>query len=191
MKTPNKPILTAPGDKRSGDWTQTYMGVQFWPLDPRVEEIFLEDIAHALGKICRYNGHTVDHYSVAEHSVLVSRHVEPKHRLQALFHDAPEAYLGDIIRPVKKYIKDFGEHEDRLLSVMAPKFGFNPELSYDVKRVDNAILADEKLVLFRHDLPWYLPEPPLGIADDIKCLSAKQAKRLFLNTYYELTGKKK
>lgn len=190
MKKLHKPILTAPNDKRRGDWTQTYMGVQFWPLDPRVDEILLEDIAHSLSKICRYNGHSVDHYSVAEHSVLVSRHVRPENRLQALLHDAPEAYLGDIIRPVKRFISEFGEHEDRLINLIGPKFGFNPNFTDDVMRVDNAILADEKLVLFRHDLPWYLPEPPLGIADDIKCLTAKQAKRLFLKTYYELTGKK-
>lgn len=186
----HQPILTAPGDHRNGDWTQTYMGVQFWPLDPRPHEILLEDIAHSLAKICRYNGHSIDHYSVAEHSVLVSQHVRPEHRLQALMHDAPEAYLGDVIRPVKKYLKDFGEHENRLLFLMGPKFWFNAKLHENVHHVDDSILADEKGVLFRHDLPWFLPQPPLGIADDIKCLTAKQAKRLFLKTYYELTGKK-
>jgi uncharacterized protein len=176
---------------RIGDWTQTFTGVQFWPLDPRPEDVVLLDIAHALAHMCRYNGHSIGHYSVAEHSVLVCKNVQTKKdKLQALMHDASEAYFSDIIRPIKRSLPQAAEIEQNLMDCIAKRFGFDPVLTDEVKRVDNAILADEKSVLFRHDLPWYLSEPPLGIADDIKCLTTKQAKRLFLNTFYEITGRK-
>ena len=66
---------------RKGDWMQTYTGRQFWPIDPRANEVHIEDIAHALSMMCRYNGHCRTFYSVAEHSVLVSQHVPPEHAL--------------------------------------------------------------------------------------------------------------
>lgn len=61
---------------RRGDWLQTYTGRQYWPLDPRPEDVDLRDIAHALSQLCRYGGHTLFFYSVAEHSVLLSRWFE-------------------------------------------------------------------------------------------------------------------
>jgi hypothetical protein len=87
---------------RVGDWIQTYSGRQFWPLDPRVEDVHLEDIAHALSNVCRYTGHVREFYSVAEHSVHVSWSCEPEDALWGLLHDASEAYLADMARPVKQ-----------------------------------------------------------------------------------------
>ena len=60
---------------RVGDWIQVYTGGQFWPLDPRPEEIHIEDIAHALALTCRFTGHCREFYSVAQHSLLVSYYV--------------------------------------------------------------------------------------------------------------------
>ena len=77
--------------ERIGDWIQTYTGRQFWPLDPRVDEIHIEDIAHSLSMRCCYGGHLTDFYSVAEHSVLVSLHVPQEFALWGLLHDAAEA----------------------------------------------------------------------------------------------------
>ena len=57
--------------ERGGDWMQTYSGFQFWPLDPRPEEIHVIDIAHSLANQCRYAGHCREFYSVAQHSVLL------------------------------------------------------------------------------------------------------------------------
>ena len=81
---------------RNGSWLQTYTGIQFWPLDPRPEEIDIQDIAHALSLLCRFNGHCQRFYSVAEHSVHVSTILAPEFGLWGLLHDAAEAYLSDI-----------------------------------------------------------------------------------------------
>ena len=61
-------------DARKGDWMQTFLGIQFWPMEPRVDEIQIEDIAHALSNQCRFAGHCSTFYSVAQHSVMVARY---------------------------------------------------------------------------------------------------------------------
>lgn len=81
---------------------QTASGRMFYPLDPRPDEIHIEDIAAALSRICRFGGHCRAFYSVAQHSVLVSEHSGPGDELWGLLHDASEAYLGDLIRPLKR-----------------------------------------------------------------------------------------
>lgn len=90
--------------ERKGDWMQTYTGRKFWPLNPRAEEVYIEDIAHSLALSCRFNGHCKVFYSIAQHSVLVSQIVKPTQQLIALLHDSAEAYLGDIIRPIKRFL---------------------------------------------------------------------------------------
>jgi hypothetical protein len=92
---------------RKGDWIQTFTGKQFWPLDPRPDEVYIEDIAHALGNICRFNGHCLRFYSVAEHCFHVSHKVVPGLALMGLLHDAAEAYVCDVVRPVKPYLKEY------------------------------------------------------------------------------------
>lgn len=74
--------------ERIGDWIQTFTGRQFWPLDPQPDHIDIADIAHALAHDCRFGGHCRRFYSVAEHSVLLSRAVAPEFRLAALMHDS-------------------------------------------------------------------------------------------------------
>jgi len=61
---------------RTGDWMHTYTGMKFYPMEPNPSDICIEDIAHALSMQCRYNGHTLQFYSVAQHCVLMSRHIE-------------------------------------------------------------------------------------------------------------------
>ena len=89
--------------ERVGDWIQTMSGVIFYPLDPRPEEIRIEDIAHALSHQCRFAGHCREFYSVAEHSVRVSRELPQEFMLWGLLHDASEAYLVDLPRPIKRW----------------------------------------------------------------------------------------
>jgi len=89
---------------RIGDWIETYTGKQFYPLDPYPEDIDVRDIAHALSNLCRFTGHCRAFYSVAEHSIYVSTHVPKTMALQALFHDAPEAYIADISGPLSACI---------------------------------------------------------------------------------------
>jgi hypothetical protein len=110
-------------DWHRGDWMQTFTGLQFYPLSPRPEDVEPSDIAHALGMLCRYNGHVDAFYSVAEHCVLMSHAVSPENALAALLHDATEAYVGDMIRPLKRSMPDYVAVEDRVMVAIARRFG--------------------------------------------------------------------
>lgn len=149
---------------RHGDWIQTFTGKQFWPLDPRPEDIDVRDIAHALANTCRFNGHCLGFYSVAEHSVLVSRHASPEYRLAALLHDAAEAYLADIPRPLKPYLSGYHEIERRLEECIAEKFDLPHPWPEEVKELDSRILADEaERLMGAPPADWHLPLLKLGV----------------------------
>lgn len=172
---------------RKGDWMQTYTGRQFWPIDPRANEVHIEDIAHALSMMCRYNGHCRTFYSVAEHSVLVSQHVPPEHALWGLLHDASEAYIADIVRPAKRFIAGYSEVEDRIMNAVCERFGLSSTMPAEVKRVDNAILADEqRCIMATPPIPWTLLEPALCV--DIVGLAPWDARSRFLDRYAEIVG---
>lgn len=122
---------------------QTYSGRKFWPLDPRPEDVDPSDIAHALANQCRFAGHCLRFYSVAEHSILVSRALPPEHQLWGLLHDASEAYLVDVPRPLKPFLRGYVEMEAAVMSAICRRFDIPEEMPPEVKRVDNAILASE------------------------------------------------
>lgn len=179
-------------ENRRGDWMQTWTGGRFYPLDPRKSEVEIVDIAFALGNIARYNGHC-RFYSVAEHSVHVSRIVPPEHALQGLLHDAHEAYMGDITRPMKNCLMrldaDFGLDtiERRVMIAIASAFGTSPDLHMWVKNADLAMLALEKMRLWPRSDSWNLPHgAPRGPL--IECLPPQGATLAFLRRYCELTG---
>lgn len=126
----------------------TRSGRNFNPLSPCAEDVLIDDIAHALAFQCRFNGHTREFYSVAQHSVMVAGLV-PKHLwMDALLHDAAEAYLGDVVTPVKAAIPDFEKMEARVIAAINHRFGLSTELSahdrYLIKRADLIALATEK-----------------------------------------------
>jgi hypothetical protein len=127
----------------------TASGRAVFPLDLRPEDVCLYDIAASLGRICRYNGHlkdAVEHYGVAQHSVHVSHLVgaAPKPVLiQALMHDAAEAYSGDMIRPIKVCIPQYEEIEHLIWNVICEKFDIDVTLDPIVKLADNVALATE------------------------------------------------
>jgi uncharacterized protein len=132
---------------RQGDWMQTFTGVQFWPLDPLPSEINIEDIAHSLANQCRFAGHVQRFYSVAQHSVLVSRIVPRQHALWGLLHDATEAYLVDLPRPVKRYSRLGEEYrgiEARLMQAICVRFDLPFEEPRCVKYADDVLLMTEK-----------------------------------------------
>ena len=124
------------------DRIRTYTGRYIDPLNPTPEDIHIEDIAHALSHQCRFGGHTTLFYSVAEHSLDVLSRVNAD-RLAALLHDASEAYLLDIPSPVKYRLPGYREAEDRLMAVIAEKFGFHWPLSAEVKNADREALVYE------------------------------------------------
>jgi hypothetical protein len=174
--------------ERTGNWIQTFTGKQFFPLDPRVEDINIVDIAHALSMSCRYTGHCTRFYSVAEHSVRVSENVPKELALEALLHDASEAYLTDIPRPIKPYIPQYKEMEERVERVIAQVFGTGFPMNPLVKEIDNRILADEKAQLMAPcEGEWILYGEPLGNQDDMGWKPG-YAKMMFLDRFYELTA---
>lgn len=148
--------------RRRGDWMQTYTGRAFWPLDPRQEEVDIIDIAQALSKQCRYAGHCLGFYSVAEHSCHISDRCPVDLALWGLLHDASEAYLTDVIRPIKPHLIEYSVFEAKIMRVIAQRFGLAWPMPTEIKRLDNAILANEQQQIMA-DPPrdWQLKEPML------------------------------
>lgn len=131
-------------DSRPGDFMQTFSGRKFWPLDPRSDEVHIEDIAHALSMQCRYGGHCTRFYSVAEHSVLMARTFANRDlALWALLHDAAEAYVADVPRPLKRFLPGYKEAENKVMAAICDRFGLPHEMPERVKYADECILADE------------------------------------------------
>lgn len=175
-----------------GDWMQTYTGRAFYPLAPAVEDIDPVDIAHALSMICRFGGHTSAWYSVGEHCVLMSRHVAPVNALWALLHDAPEAYVGDMVRPLKYALPPaYRQVEKRIMLAVCDRFGLSYTPPAQIKEIDTRILRDERDALMRTPpLPWNSIEdvPPLGVR--IESWPPAKARLLFLERLDELTGRR-
>lgn len=122
------------------------------PLNPTVDEINIEDIAHALSRQCRYNGHCDGFLSVARHSIWVSERLKTQGfdaqvQLNGLLHDAAEAYLGDLVRPIKQ--SEFGvaylKTEKILEAVIAERFGLPYPFPSDVYDADNYVLTELEL----------------------------------------------
>lgn len=177
---------------RLGDWMQTFTGRQFWPLDPRPEEIDIADIAHALAHDCRYGGHCLRFYSVAEHSVLLARAVAPQHRLAALMHDSPEGYLRDLVRPVKRTMPAYRTAETAIWLAICARFGLPPELPAEVHQADNRILVDERQQnMAPPPAPWADCEQvePLGVT--LQFWTPMMAEIQFLAMFDTLTSNRR
>lgn len=174
-------------EKRKGDWMQTATGRVFWPIDPRPEDVCIEDIAHALSQLCRYGGHCRYFYSVAQHSVLVSRALPDEHKLWGLLHDASEAYVIDVPRPLKPFLTGYREAEDKVMEAIAERYGLSLPMPAEVKRIDSAILADEAAqIMGKPPRDWNLQEPPLGV--EISPWSPELARCEFLFEFEKLNA---
>lgn len=128
-------------------WILTYTGKRVDLLDPKPEQIDPRDIAHALAHLCRFTGHCTRYHSVAEHSIGVMHHVPSLYRLPALLHDATEAYLGDVSRPLKAVLPDYREIERHFEQVIRQRFGLYYSNSEPIKYADMQMLAIEREVL--------------------------------------------
>ncbi len=168
-----------------GDWCRTRSGGRFYPADPRPEDFSIHDIASGLSKMCRFSGQIEKFYSVAEHSVLVATILPPELRLQGLLHDATEAYLGDITRPVKRLLPEYQALEDRVWRAIAARFGVPEEMAPEVKAADNDVLLAEKSVLFARDPGWTVPGKPADVP--IFCFDHADAEDLFIRCFNNLT----
>lgn len=170
---------------KQNPYIQTYTGRKFHFLNPTLEEIDIRDIAHALSNMCRFGGHVKKFYSVAEHSLYVSDKCSDENKLWGLLHDATEAYLVDIPKPIKGFLTNYVEMENTLMKAIAQKFGLKGEMPVEVKDVDARMLFTEKeQVLHYVDWRWQL-EPYFDL--EIECRTPFSAEQLFLNKFTSLT----
>lgn len=186
-------------EREPDGWIITSTGRKFWPVQPRAEDVLIDDIAHALAQCARYAGHAPMFYSVAEHSIYVSRWVLecglviPRLRLFALLHDAAEAYLGDMTRPLKRRMPQYREVEDRVMACVWDRFGFTAteidRFTAPTKIADGALLATERCQFFKdkHPIDWTPPGRPID--QYIACMPWEIARAAFLERFYELGGK--
>ena len=146
---------------KDGDpnWMQMASGIRFWVLTPDINSILLPDIAHALAFQCRFGGHTRKFYSVAQHCILVSnlvREDDVELKLAGLLHDATEAYLVDLPRPIKVQMPIYKETELRLEAVIAERFKISMDAFKYVKKYDEEALSIEARSLMAPMHPaWY------------------------------------
>lgn len=173
-------------------WIQTVSGGIFHILEPRQDEILIMDIGHALGMMCRFTGHVRRFYSVAEHSVHASRLVPAEDALWALMHDASEAYIADINRPLKHYTEvgpSYLKTEKTIMDAICLKFHMSTEQPATVTAADAAMLYAEKeqlLPVMDWGTKWADDITPAQV--QIRCWSPEVAKVEFLHRFYELTN---
>lgn len=159
---------------------RTFHGNYINPCEPGPETISIGDIAHALSMQPRFGGHLPMFYSVAQHCVLTCDYVTDEHKLAALLHDASEAYLIDVPRPVKERLTNYKEIENQLMAIIAGKFDFEWPLHPYVKSADEQMLRREWECLMLGGDVW----EPIEIWDQ------PLAKAKFLDTYHRLTALK-
>ena len=176
---------------KDGQFIQTFSGRRVWPLSPAVEEICTEDIAHALSLQCRFTGHLKDFFSVAQHSVHVSFICDPADAFWGLMHDASEAYLIDLARPVKHHpeMAFFRIAEERLHAVIAERFGLKLPIPFSVHVADDVMLWTERRDLLPHVVSWASSkcvtlQTPL--AEMIEPWPWERAEREFLKRFMEV-----
>lgn len=179
--------------KSKGYWIETFSGVRFDLIEPKEDDILIEDIAHALSNLCRFSGHTKVFYSVAQHSLMLCDLVEEKYRLQALLHDASEAYLSDIPSPLKFYLPEYRKIEDNLIKLIFRKFKTEYPISSHVHLMDK-VMVNVEHVLLPYKLAWYYDDyinPKINMKlpkVNLYFASQKKIEKNFLNKFSELTN---
>jgi hypothetical protein len=176
MKTVDPRTKTSKLLTLSGKWLDV--------LNPHVDAIDIQDIAMGLAQTNRYNGQLPRPYSVAQHSVLCARVAPPDLKFDALMHDATEAYVGDLCRPVKQQICKFREVEDQLEAVIRRKFGLCGEKhGVFVKEIDVRMLVTEAKQFGLEWWDWWGVEPYDLVIDP---WDWEEARREFLKAFVQL-----
>jgi hypothetical protein len=164
-------------------------GNYFNLLEPRAEDIDIHDIAAALSKLCRFTGHVKTFYSVAQHSYLVAKIVPPEHALQALLHDASEAYIGDVSSPLKHQLPEYRAIEARIEAAIFKRFGLPPVPHPCIKRADLVLLATERRDMMpAHADEWGILDGIEPITYPIKPHGPAMAELIFMQTYVDLVN---
>ena len=155
---------------------RTFTGKAFDLKEMDPDTICIEDIAHGLSQTARFAGQIPKMYNVAQHSYNVAVCVNPNYQLAALLHDASEAYLGDMPSPFKKMLPEFQAMENKLMQVIASKFGFAWPLDEEVKYWDAH--------LFQIEWNWFIGNQS---SENVICHPPVVAEKLFLEKFYNIT----
>lgn len=171
----------------------THTRVMIDPVHPDPSLIHIRDIAHALSMLCRANGHFPTFYSVGQHSIncmaeAAARGYSRKVQLACLLHDASEAYLADVTRPVKKELPRYLEIEEPLQNLIWEKYLGQPLTREEYEQVfdiDDAVLYREFLALM--DMPLGPEEPMLKSDPVMGFMGFLPCEEQFLLRFKELT----
>jgi len=169
----------------------TFLGEEFTPLDPDIKQLHIEDIAHSLSLLCRANGHIDHFFSIAQHSIncaneAKARGFSTRIQLACLIHDASEAYISDVTRPVKYYLPEYKVIEKRLQDIIYTRFlgdVLSDEEVSAIDQIDNDMLVCEFYILMkgkRHydSVPELSGEPSFDLKD------FTEVESTFLKVYY-------
>lgn len=155
---------------------------------PEEYEYDIREIAHALSNLCRYTGHVRRFYSVAEHSVLVSKLVPKEYALEGLLHDASEAFCGDVSKPLKTLLPAYERIEEGVQAAICSSFGLCHPFPVEVHTADKEAYLAERLDVARSDVIdnlWYTGyEAPKGLK--IMGLPPIIAELEFMDRYWEI-----
>lgn len=175
------------------DKMTTYTGKHFNPLEIKESDVCIEDIAHALSLLCRGGGHLKYFYSVGQHSVNCAKEAQARALsartvLGCLLHDASEAYISDIIRPVKHHLNNYLEIESTIMKVIFRKFALSDlteQETKQIKQIDDEMLENELPALLNTERPKacarLLSNPDFALA------SAEETEKNFLELFHQLT----
>lgn len=184
-------MIDSKGNDKSKAYIATVSGRQFFLLEPRPEDIDIGDIAHSLAMQCRWTGHCKHHYSIAQHSYYCSLIGPDSEAFDRLMHDAPEAYIGDLNRPLKHYTEAgvaYRRQEAVIQKAIAERFGYSVVEPESVKLADNSMLYAEKKQIvgytFEEAEDWGRYNEDNGII--IEEWTPQQAKQAFLDRFEEL-----
>lgn len=170
----------------------TISGRFFDILRPEEYDFDIEEIATALSNLCRYTGHVNNFYSVAEHSVLVSRLLPDNLALTGLLHDASEAYLGDVSSPLKKLLPEYKRIEERVEQAIAKHFGIQFPYPSAVHEADKRMYWQERQGVADNGVRDKLWHQDLRATRKVEArgMAPHMARRMFLSRYKEITGGK-
>lgn len=178
-----------------GGHITTYGGTWFYPTDPKIEDIHITDIAHALSLICRGNGHVKNFFSVGQHCIYCA--MEAKARgysdrmvLACLLHDAAECYMSDVPRPFKKYLDQYLVFEDRILALVYEKYlgsVLTEEEEELLKIIDDDLLYYDLRILLR--IPTEKKAPEVHIDLDYSVKAFEEVEKQYLQLFYDLIEK--
>ncbi|MFJ5398436.1 HD family hydrolase [Pectobacterium sp. CHL-2024] len=170
-------------------WISTFTGRHFNYTAPCVDDVDIRDIAHALSQINRFCGHTHWPYSVAQHSVGASYIVPTEFAFEALMHDAHEAYVSDMMSPLKHLLPDYQRIETSVEMVVRTRYELPFKTSPEVKRADLIMLATEKDALLHPESGhWPILDGVERSERIIVPMTALEAEREFMIRFYELAG---